>query len=286
MKKRNKERIPGIHHKKGHADGEKLKVIIPVRSVFYGKRGSLTIESALVLPLFLFGMLCLMSFFDLLNYYITLDQAMYSRARLMAQKAVCSYVSNKDQLYNGITELMDEKILKNAPVQGGGYALNVSESDLSNREILVLDAKYTSALPFDTAGLFSETFDHRLIMHTFTGFDLGLYGYTKGTSPEYVYMTENGSVYHTDPGCTHIRLRIREVTKNDIGSLRNNNGGKYKPCEHCHACLTDGILYITPEGDRYHVSLTCSGLKRTVKTVKLSDIPGVPPCLRCKGRQP
>ena len=37
-------------------------------------------------------------------------------------------------------------------------------------------------------------------------------------------------------------------------------------------------MYITDQGDRYHNSLTCSGLKRTVYTARISEVPGKRAC--------
>ncbi|MCR5733421.1 MAG: hypothetical protein K6G22_02335 [Lachnospiraceae bacterium] len=271
----------------GHADeGKFITDNMRPQSVFYKKRlkGSLTIETALVLPFFLFGMLLLLSLLDLMNFYMTLDQALYSESKLLSERACVAYDRDKNRIYSDLLGFMDEGILKRAPVIGQGYGIDVGESDLDNREILTLCAGYTTRLPYDLTGLFSYRFDQRITVHTFTGYDRGLHGQGDGEDNEYVYMTPNGSVYHTSPDCTHIKLRIRETDKDSLLHERNDYGAKYKACEHCHSRLTDPLLYITPEGERYHNSLNCSGLTRTIRVVKLSDIPGVPQCSRCKGR--
>ena len=54
------------------------------------------------------------------------------------------------------------------------------------------------------------------------------------------------------------------------------------PCELCaegkHA---DSAVYVTETGDRYHLSIGCSGLKRTVTRVRRSDVTGLPYCSEC-----
>lgn len=40
-------------------------------------------------------------------------------------------------------------------------------------------------------------------------------------------------------------------------------------------------LFVTAYGDCYHSTLGCSGLKRTIKAVKLKDVGNLRPCSRC-----
>lgn len=101
---------------------------------------------------------------------------------------------------------------------------------------------------------------------------------------EYVYVAENGSVYHMDIACTYLRLGIQSVGANVVDTLRNQSGGKYKPCESCmgeQEAADYSIVYITPYGARYHRMKDCSGLRRTVRRVLRSAVPGLPPCSKC-----
>ena len=52
---------------------------------------------------------------------------------------------------------------------------------------------------------------------------------------EYVYITENGTVYHRERNCTHLTLSIELAGKDEVGQLRNESGGKYYPCENAAA---------------------------------------------------
>ena len=97
-----------------------------------------------------------------------------------------------------------------------------------------------------------------------------------------VYVAENGVVYHTDSRCTHISLSIVEITRDGALAARNNNGARYHSCEKCGSHASD-MVYITPEGDRYHSSLECSGLKRTVSEMDIADASHLRPCSKCAG---
>ena len=100
-----------------------------------------------------------------------------------------------------------------------------------------------------------------------------------------VYVTDTGVVYHKNPHCTHLDLSIHAAASSELNSLRNESGGKYHACEKCvHGSSMGGSVYITDQGDRYHNSLTCSGLKRTVYTARISEVPGKRACSKCGGK--
>lgn len=98
-----------------------------------------------------------------------------------------------------------------------------------------------------------------------------------------VYVTEHGTVYHTDPNCTHIRLSIEEVSEEEAHARRNRYGEKYHACERCGG--GSGQVYITSDGNRYHSSLECSGLKRTVREMTASEAEDLRPCSKCAAHQ-
>ena len=80
--------------------------------------------------------------------------------------------------------------------------------------------------------------------------------------------------------CTHLTLSITLAGRDEVEGLRNASGGRYSPCEKCGGDGS-GIVYVTNEGDRYHNTIECSGLKRTVRCVPLSEAGGRSPCSRC-----
>ncbi|MCD7826157.1 MAG: pilus assembly protein [Clostridiaceae bacterium] len=100
----------------------------------------------------------------------------------------------------------------------------------------------------------------------------------------YVFIAENGTVYHREEGCVYLNPGIQEITFDQVAEKRNRSGGKYSMCERCCKSVeltgTSG-LYITPYGDSYHVTRQCPGLKRTVRKVLLSEIGAMPACSKC-----
>ena len=107
---------------------------------------------------------------------------------------------------------------------------------------------------------------------------------TKEHHHETVYVAEHGVVYHRDSCCTHIRLSIMPVNLSQVPQLRNVYGEKYHRCEKCGSHGVEGSqVYVTTDGNRYHTSLECSGLKRTVREVDLEEVGELRPCSKCGG---
>lgn len=113
-------------------------------------------------------------------------------------------------------------------------------------------------------------------------------GYSDGESEEdnvfaegIVYVTEHGSVYHTSLSCSHISLRI---SGGEVGRILAEK--KYHACDKC---IDDGevpsVMYVTKYGDKYHSSLACSGLRRTVKAIPRNEAEGMRMCSRCAAKK-
>lgn len=100
---------------------------------------------------------------------------------------------------------------------------------------------------------------------------------------ELVLITETGKCYHYSYSCPALNIRPSPVLFENVGSKRNDGGGKYKPCEIC-AINKKAVptCYITPDGDRYHFDKGCYGLKRTISEVPISQVGKRRECKRCK----
>ena len=244
-------------------------------------RGSLTIEASLVIPVFLFAMFLVLSVINLLRFHLNLQEAVHQEAKKLAMTAFESWDCSDGSVRSSVLARLDGRLMDKAPVKGGGAGIDFSGSRLDNREIVEINAAYEAQLPYDFFHIFGYRFAARCVMHTYIGYEMGLGERTaENKDEEYVYVTETGTVYHTDRECSYLRLSIRETDMDSIKQLRNSSGHKYYACESCGHAAGDRV-YITTDGTCYHSSLSCSGLKRTVSCVPLSEAGGKKACSRC-----
>lgn len=194
--------------------------------------GSMTVEAALLLPMLLFLLANLLSLF--------LVYGQYSKALSKAHQTV----KNQTQYVT---------------------SLNVSNPIAKSSKWITYNPLF-EMMGFDTKYGYAQA-----MMHKWTGYDLSG-GAKENVYEEYVYMTENGSVYHRSRGCSHLNIHIRVVNLKDINLERNENGAFYYPCEKCARGMGTGLVFISKFGNRYHNSADCSGLKRSIRSVKLSEV--------------
>ena len=158
-------------------------------------------------------------------------------------------------------------------------------SVLKEDEFIDIVVKYKISLPIKLFPLDDMEIIQRVKLRGWTGTQISPnYSLIEDSGEDtIVYVTKTGTVYHRNRNCSHIKLSVRGVL-GIPSQLRNDNGGKYYPCEKC--CKEDkGITstyYITSDGVRYHSIRDCSKIKRTVKEVNLSSvIDSKSPCKRC-----
>lgn len=256
--------------------------------LFAPLQAGLTVEAAVALPVFFLCMMIPLQMCNALGTAARLSEAMAQTAEEMAIGAYAvSEGEDASVLGRAVTVAAARAgTLSRAGDTNGIKGLNFLLSAFgSGEETVDLTATWQLKNPtglFQIPGFFAV---QRAAVRKWTGrTGSGLHTDHGGDheSSRTVYVAENGTVYHTDPNCTHIHLSIQKVDRSSLGSRRNEYGEKYHPCEHCHGGDGDTV-YITGEGNRYHSSLDCSGLKRTVSEMTLEEAGDLRPCSRCAG---
>ena len=268
-------------------DSDKLAGTVPkcivVRPAFspLGIIISITIEAAFAIPLFLFAALCLIWMIEIQSIKIGVKQAAYSAAKSAAEDTAVIPVLNTIKLKSDIIRLLGKERIERSIIVDGSEGISCWNSYLSSKTgEMNIHVKYEVRVPLPLFGNPSAKMEETFRIHGWTG-----YGKDKKTEDsEIVYITEKQSVYHEDYHCSYLQLSIRFVPYEQLEEIRNENGGIYYACEKCVYGDASTGVYITENGSKYHNSLGCSGLKRTIRAVKKTEVQGIGGCSRCSGK--
>ncbi len=272
--------------------GRKEKNVSRRRTFLRTLPGSLTVETAMVLPIFLFAMVSLLSISEIIRSSDMVSSALHQSARTMA---VSAYVTEKSGIFSGsgISSGLGGIVISQSVVSSEVEKVRTREkarqcsisylrSKYLEKDIIDLVAVQEYTLPYDFMGIGKFRITDRARIHAFTGFDPSSPppGCEDGEE-EIVYITPTGTVYHKNRNCSHLKVTTKAVAAGALADERNSSGGKYYECEYCASKGGKGVYYITDYGDRYHTSATCQGLKRDVIALPLSKAGGRPPCKTC-----
>lgn len=256
-----------------------------------GDSGSITVEASIVLPLFIFVMLALYSVGGCILVKNTIYEGFCETAEYLAEYANLGWqLKQSDSLEavehsaeteintvlanTKIREYTDDRSLVERYVSGGMTGVVVTRAALASDNYIYLKLSYDLVIRIPVIGEFHIPCSEQIRQMAYLGYDKNADDDRKGT---YVYMAENGVVYHCSRNCSYIKLSIRQV---DASYIKDDKTG-LSPCRLCRKYMSTGILYVTSQGDRYHCSLNCSGLKRTVYRVMKEEHPELRPCSKC-----
>ena len=284
------------------------------------EQGSLTVEAAFVLPIFIYAIAIFLYFFQIIytqnKVQIALNQtaSFYAKNALLFEGLNDEFSLSDDNTLSQISDAfgidtlicsgvytntfrgyLEEEISKCVVVVGGSYGITIQpQTDMFEEDQIDLCAYYQCRIPILFFHVEPMECIQRVRMRPWTGMKATKQYEEKQEDGENedsettVYMTETGDKYHTHLDCTHLKLSIREVSFQEIKYLRNRSNEKYSSCQSCGknvSFINSSIVFITDEGNRYHTSKQCSGLKRTIQKIDCRNVPSsVTLCKRCEKR--
>lgn len=243
-----------------------------------GLKASMTIEAALTIPVFVFAVLCLIYLFEIQAIGISMKAATQEAAKQAAEDLTQISVLNVYRIQQDIVQNIGSERLERSIIEGGSQGIYCGGSyyNTLNEEIIV-NVRYTVRLPIPGFLNLGMEKKEEIRVKAWTG----RAEQNLAKDEEVVYVTDTGTVYHTDYRCTYLQLSITFLSSEKLQSVRNESGGIYHPCEKCvHGQAMAGV-YITNYGTKYHNSLSCSGVKRSIKAVKKSEVAGLGACVKC-----
>ena len=258
------------------------KILIKRKRVYpFTSKGSITIEAAMAITVFMGLVLFVLGFAMMVNTQFSLQMKINNIAMVTAKgkfylelaDKITDYNDNLKNLKNDITEGKN-KIMQSGFLNG---IKNTQYSENQGQDGMVdIELRYSLKTPVLNRYV---AVVQRSMVKDWTGKDI-----TK--MQNIVYITPNGKVYHTTRECSHLSLKIRKIYYREIQNLKNIYGEKYSKCFICaknKISSQDGI-FVTEDGNRYHKSLTCSGLTRNVISVSRDSIKDMPVCSGCGGK--
>lgn len=261
-----------------------------------GISASMTLEAAIALPFFLFAMLSVISSMNLLAVQSHLNAALHQTGNKMAfagygvsevageglSGELSDVILSEVYARNQIVHYAGKTYLDNSCISGGSGGISMLGSEvMGDGDVVDLRVSYRVTPMFGWMGFDDFSMGQRYYAKAWTGYDVE--HRVSGSSKEdpMVYVTKSGTVYHLDRNCSYLNPTVQSVPTERMGELRNRSGGKYYPCELCGSSVKQEVCYITENGNRYHNDLNCSGLKRTIYTIPLSEAGGRGRCSKC-----
>lgn len=254
-------------------------------------------EAALVIPLFVYATVAVIFMLHVLMVRTQVNNALYNTVRKINRYAYISESvqelsdEDKNDIFNNLKKSEDDagicrKVITNVELVavfideiGGSYAKDnyitggnagwvfAGTKVLDNGSTIEVKLTYRIYNPFNIFGKQGIYIHEHCLTDAWLGEDRNTYvpsEYNQGDM--YVYVTENGQVFHTDIDCTYLLHQIRTASINDVSQLRNDAGAKYYKCSKCDE--KSDTIYYTPYGRRYHTTSTCEVLQRNVTSIK------------------
>ncbi len=253
-----------------------------VQSVSFS--GSLTVEAALVMPIFLGAMLLLLGLFQVLSIQEQVDSYLCTTGRRLVAYSQSYEGSSTGNLYQLFYAGIGESGIDSENIVGGYLGIVLGLSQDEDTEILTLTADYVVKISGYFLGSQWTVMSDTVYVRAWVGGELDSEEISD-SSTAYVYVATNGVVYHKSEECSYLLLSVCQVPLVTISSLRNIYGSRYVACERCGTYDGNTMVYITDTGRAWHTDVQCSGLKRSYQTMTEDEAisKGLKACSRCGG---
>lgn len=264
-------------------------------------RGSLTLEAAIVSSVFLLVLLAVLTWFPLMQTQTKIQVAMQNVAgKIAGGYYIAAEIKGDDQKEQNLLLSLGEEVTcylvseglikrmihEELGVESLDSVIENGEEGLSfvgtwfdeERDDIIICVSYRIRIPYIGRRWGGMRLSQKVVRHAWVGESENY-----EQSERIVYVTEHGEVYHTSLSCNYLDLRVSCVSAAVVGTLRNKSGHIYYLCEYCDDKKGDNV-FITPHGERYHYDRNCTGIRRSIRSVPISQVGSRRICSRCAKR--
>lgn len=257
------------------------------KRVSFSASASMTVEAALVLPLFLFAGCILMQPFQILNTQRQVQEILEVVAEDISQNAGVAFYGGQisEQMTEAAAWAYAEASVRKKTADLPMQNLSLGQSQLlKDGKTIDLVAHYQIMMPFPVLGLGAVERTNRSFRYAWTGCDGAVDGAGDGqeTDEEMVYVGRDSTRYHLSRSCHYLSTELKGISYANLEAYRNKDGTRYKSCDRCGASH-GATVYITPYGERYHGDPECSALAAYVREVPKSQVEYLGACSYCGG---
>ena len=254
-------------------------------------QGSMTVEAAMLVPIFIFCVVNLLFGIQIIETSSRITASLHEVGNEICSfgyaidegvgEGVPSGIASSTYAVAAINKKLGSTVKNRGGIKGGLMGINyLGTNVMSSGGIVKISMGYSLKYPIDI-GIRTYRLGTSYYGHAWVGYEAdGAVGDNDEDDP-IVYVTPNGTAYHTDRDCVYLNPSISSISSQDISQKRNTSGDKYYACEICGGGIGIGVVYITSYGTRYHSNLHCSGLKRTISAIHLSEVGGRHACSKC-----
>ena len=257
-----------------------------------GPEGSLTIEAALSLTLFMFMVILLSVPMELLNVQRKVQMVLETAAREMSRQAWLPDSEDEGWIslfLQGGLILSLEHAIEDAVGENRLEKLDCSGTRISeDREWIDLRAEYRLKLPFSVFALDSIPLSARSRKRGWIGREGGYWSRenTEERNRTMVYVGRDSVRYHLSADCHYLSNQIIAVSSDQVDEMKSKDGSHYKLCRICGGEVREGgMVYLFPNGAYYHSRKDCSSVRFYIREVPLDEVRHLGACSYCGGQK-
>ena len=245
----------------------------------------MTVEAALLLPLFLFFFLHLAGVMEMLRLHGKLEAALWNAGNQMVlytdtfseETEVLPDVSiSYLPVNNLIQSFLGKAYLEASPLVYGSAGLNYLRSEYLNEEDCVdIVATYQVKPPLSIFPFRYRRMSNRYYARAWTGYDVS------DSKIKYVYVTPRGEVWHSTPECSYIYHRVMVVWAGEVADRENVKGQRYESCAICNEGEMGPYVFVTEGGKKYHYDRNCTAIYKDIWAIPQGSAGDYRACPRC-----